>query len=101
MNTLRSGELINHINQYVFMNVADCMLERVLKCMNKLFYSMKLNKHAFNLFDENKHAFNLQSDIFICTLYESPAKSSVTNRLPKFYPRYILKCFTALELCVE
>ena len=28
-------------------------------------------------------------------------KSSVTNRLRKFYPRYILKCFTALEWCVE
>ena len=34
-------------------------------------------------------------------LYEGPAKSSVTNRLPWFYPRYILKCFTALEWCVE
>ena len=33
--------------------------------------------------------------------YEGPAKSSVTNRLPWFYPRYILKCFTALECCVE
>ena len=33
--------------------------------------------------------------------YEGPAKSSVTNRLPKFYPRYILKCFTALEWSVE
>ena len=33
--------------------------------------------------------------------YEGPAKSSVTNRLPSFYPRYILKCFTALEWCVE
>ena len=32
--------------------------------------------------------------------YEGPAKSSVTNRLPWFYPRYILKCFTALEWCV-
>ena len=28
--------------------------------------------------------------------YEGRAKRSVTNRLPKFYPRYILKCFTAL-----
>ena len=36
-----------------------------------------------------------------CGLYEGRAKSSVTNRLPKFYPRYILKCFTALEWCVE
>ena len=33
--------------------------------------------------------------------YEGPAKSSVTNRLPKFYPRYILKCFSALEWCVK
>ena len=33
--------------------------------------------------------------------YEGRAKSSVTNRLPWFYPRYILKCFTALEWCVE
>ena len=35
--------------------------------------------------------------------YKSRAKSSVTNRLPWFYPRYmyILKCFTALEWCVE
>ena len=33
--------------------------------------------------------------------YEGHAKSSVTNRLPWFYPRYILKCFTALEWCVE
>ena len=33
--------------------------------------------------------------------YEGPAKNSVTNRLPKFYPRYISKCFTALEWCVE
>ena len=31
--------------------------------------------------------------------YEGRAKSSVTNRLPLFYPRYILKCFTALEWC--
>ena len=29
--------------------------------------------------------------------YEGPVKSSVTNRLPWFYPSYILKCFTALE----
>ena len=34
-------------------------------------------------------------------LYEGPAKISVTNRLPKFYPRYILKCFTALQWCFE
>ena len=34
-------------------------------------------------------------------VYEGRAKSSVTNRLPLFYPRYILKCFTALEWCVE
>ena len=34
-------------------------------------------------------------------IYEGPAKSSVTNRLPKFYPRYVLKCFTALEWWVE
>ena len=33
--------------------------------------------------------------------YEGRAKSSVTNRLPWFYPRYFLKCFTALEWCVE
>ena len=33
--------------------------------------------------------------------YEGRAKSSVTNRLLYFYPRYILKCFTALEWCVE
>ena len=33
--------------------------------------------------------------------YEGHAKSSVTNRFPWFYPRYILKCFTALEWCVE
>ena len=29
--------------------------------------------------------------------YEDRAKNSVTNRLPKFYPSYILKYFTALE----
>ena len=34
-------------------------------------------------------------------LYEGRAKRSATNRLPMFYPRYILKCFTALEWCVE
>ena len=39
--------------------------------------------------------------IEIYRAYEGPAKSSVTNRLPWFYPRYILKCFTALEWCVE
>ena len=33
--------------------------------------------------------------------YEGRAKSSVTHRRPKFYPRYILKCFTALEWCIE
>ena len=33
--------------------------------------------------------------------YEGRAKRSVTNRLPWFYPRYILKCFTALEWCVK
>ena len=33
--------------------------------------------------------------------YKGRAKSSVTNKLPWFYPRYILKCFTALEWCVE
>ena len=33
--------------------------------------------------------------------YEGRAKRSVTNRLPLFYPRYILKFFTALEWCVE
>ena len=33
--------------------------------------------------------------------YEGHVKSSVTNRFPLFYPRYILKCFTALEWCVE
>ena len=35
------------------------------------------------------------------TKYEGRAESSVTSRLPCFYPRYILKCFTALEWCVE
>ena len=34
---------------------------------------------------------------FVNETYEGRAKSSVTNRLPWFYPRYILKCFTALE----
>ena len=34
-------------------------------------------------------------------IYEGRAKSSVINRLPWFYPRDILKCFTALEWCVE
>ena len=29
--------------------------------------------------------------------YEGRAKSYVTNRLPWFYPRYILKCVTAFE----
>ena len=33
--------------------------------------------------------------------YEGRAKSSDTNRLPLFYPRCILKCFTALEWCVK
>ena len=33
--------------------------------------------------------------------YEALAKSSVSNRLPSFYPRYILKCFAALEWCVK
>ena len=33
--------------------------------------------------------------------YKVPAKSSVTNRLLKFYPWYILKCFTVLEWCVK
>ena len=32
--------------------------------------------------------------------YDGRAKSSVTNGLPWFYPRYILKCFTALEWCL-
>ena len=36
-----------------------------------------------------------------CEQYEDRAKSSVTNRLPLFYFRYILKCFTATEWCVE
>ena len=31
--------------------------------------------------------------------YEGRAKIYVTNRLPWFYPRYILKCFN--EWCVE
>ena len=35
------------------------------------------------------------------SIYEGPANSSVSNRLPSFYPRYILKCFTALEWCFE
>ena len=35
------------------------------------------------------------------TFYEGCAKSSVTNRLPQFYPRYILKCFTSIDWCVE
>ena len=33
--------------------------------------------------------------------YEGLAKSSVTNRLSSFYPRYISNCFTELEWCVE
>ena len=33
--------------------------------------------------------------------YEGRAKSFVTNRLPWFYRRNILKCFTALDWCVE
>ena len=41
------------------------------------------------------------TNCYIYSLYEGRAKSSVTNRLPKFYPRYIFKCFTALEWCVE
>ena len=34
-------------------------------------------------------------------LYEGRAKSSAINRLPLFYPMYILKYFIALEWCVE
>ena len=34
-------------------------------------------------------------------IYEGRAKGSVTNMLLWFYPRYILKCFTALEWCVK
>ena len=43
----------------------------------------------------------LHCHAFLFLRSEGRAKSSVTNRLPKFYPRYILKCFTALEWCVE
>ena len=43
-----------------------------------------------HVFDETKYQ-----------LTRGRAKSSVTDRLPSLYPRYILKCFTALEWCVE
>ena len=47
--------------------------------------------------------FKVVSDLvdIPASTYEGRAKSSVTNRLPKFYPRYILKCFTALEWYVK
>ena len=46
--------------------------------------------------------YNLCIFVWIkCWNHKGCAKSSVTNRFPKFYPRYILKCFTALEWCVE
>ena len=46
------------------------------------------------------HCFS-ETELLTDDMYEGPAKSSVTNRLPWFYPRYILKCFTALEWGVE
>ena len=51
--------------------------------------------------DEPAYLYTLLTSHSLFFLYEGPAKSSVTNWLPKFYPRYILKSFTALEWCVE
>ena len=42
---------------------------------------------------------NKKRDKFIAV--RRSCESSFTNRLPKFYPRYILKCFTPLEWCIK
>ena len=57
------------------------------------------NKGCNQAFADSKHY--LVSKIRPPCPYEVRAKSSVANRLPKFYPRYNLKCFTALEWCVK
>ena len=44
---------------------------------------------------------SLDTVLAVLLEYEGPAKSSVMKRLPWFYSRYILKCFTALKWCVE
>ena len=49
---------------------------------------------------KGEHTY-VRTCVYYVGTYEGRAKSSVTNRLPWFYPRYILKCFTALEWCVE
>ena len=53
------------------------------------------------LFQGNPFSGSGDEDFKSLIINEGRAKSSVTNRLPKFYPRYILKCFTAFEWCVE
>ena len=70
-----------------------------------LFTELPTYVHEIFLISEN-HDFNSIRCItflhgFNFVKYEGRAKSSVTNRLPWFYPRYILKRFTALERCVE
>ena len=45
-----------------------------------------------------------QALIVFCKPYivvRGSCKSSATNRFSWFYPRYILKCFSALEWCVQ
>ena len=60
------------------------------------FNSAKLVAKSIKRFKRECDAFKV-----IALLYKGTAKRSVTNRLPKFYPRYILKCFAALEWCIE
>ena len=62
---------------------------------NLSYYSLALSPRDALTHNEPSYALHC------LPFYEGRAKSSVTNRLPKFYPRYILKCFTTLEWCVE
>ena len=97
MTRINFGEL-----RITFSTLAFCIYKHIVGGI--VFYkpisSSVIKVLIFSHFS-NSYGVVLIRSTLLSHFYEGHAKSSVTNRLPLFYPRYILKCFTALEWCVE
>ena len=81
----------------------DTFFDGILSSVEKNREIYRLKKELYEILCYDFLFIFLVKKLLACIflIYDGRAKSSVTNRLPWFYPRYILKCFTALDWCVE
>ena len=117
MNTI--NEPMNTINEpMTTINEPTNTINEPMNTINESMTTIKEHADRYNLglasSKDSDQSTHLQSAQDLCYLhlrwldiptdfcspaYEGCAKSSFTNRLPLFYPWYILKCFTALQWC--